>query len=331
MKSTANVIKTSARFIVSFGAIGIILYLFRDQLPTVFNHLSKANPFAFVLAVFTFLAGLISVAFRLQLVLKIHKADLSVTNLYYMNLVALFFNNILPSHAGGEMVKAYYIYKGSNQNVAAFGGVVIDRLFGLITMVLIGVAAIFLYDDALASPKILSSVMMLALFTAAFCFMLFNQKIVDFLCRLHIPLVPTALLDKLRDIYQAMHHYRGHKGIVLTCIFLTLIGQTSFVFTNYFLAKSLGVAIPLGFFFYFVPIIMVLGLAPSINGIGVREATYLFYLTGFTSSEMALALSLLTSFFMVFVGIIGGVLYAFKGGVPSMKEMIHHDSDSENK
>jgi uncharacterized membrane protein YbhN (UPF0104 family) len=58
-----------------------------------------------------------------------------------------------------------------------------------------------------------------------------------------------------------------------------------------------------------------MGGAPSVNGIGVREATFLFYLTEFTTSEKALALSLLTTFFMIFVGIIGGIIYAFKGGV----------------
>ena len=58
-----------------------------------------------------------------------------------------------------------------------------------------------------------------------------------------------------------------------------------------------------------------MGVAPSVNGIGVREATFLFYLTEFTTPEKALALSLLTTFFLIFVGIIGGIIYAFKGGI----------------
>jgi uncharacterized protein (TIRG00374 family) len=320
-------VQFTARFVISFGAIAVILYLFREQLPEVLSHLRRADLPLFGVAVILFLAGLISVAFRLQLVLQVHTAHLSVFQLYYMNLVALFFNNILPSHAGGDMVKAYYIYKGANNNVAAFGGVVIDRLFGLVTMVSIGVSAIFLFGDATSSPKILSSVLFLALVTIAICFVLFNKKIVDILCRLRVPFLPGAWLAKLREIYQAMHYYRDRRGIVAVCIALTLVGQVSFVFTNYFLARSLGMNIPLGFFFYFVPIILILGLTPSINGIGIREAMYLFYLTGFASSDQALALSLLTSFFMVFVGILGGVLYAFKGGLPAVREMIAQQDD----
>ena len=66
---------------------------------------------------------------------------------------------------------------------------------------------------------------------------------------------------------------------------------------------------------FFVPILLLMGVAPSVNGIGVREATFLFYLTEFTSSEKALALSLLTTFFMILVGIISGMIYAVKGGL----------------
>jgi uncharacterized protein (TIRG00374 family) len=322
-------IRSLGRFVVSFGAIAVIFYLFRAQLPQVISHLLRADLFSFAAAVIIFLFGLISTAFRLKMVLKVHTDELSVANLYYMNLVAMFFNNILPSHAGGEMVKAYYIYRGANNNVAAFGAVVIDRLFGLVTMVLIGLVAIFLFDQALSSPKILSSVLTIGAITFGLFVMLFNKGIVDVLCRLNIPLVPKGVLAKLRDVYQAMHYYREHKSIVVNGILLTLIGQVSFVFCNYFLARSLGMTIPLGFFFYFVPIIMVLGLAPSVNGIGVREATYLFYLTGFATSDMALALSLLTSFFMIFVGMIGGVLYAFKGGLPAMRDMLDQQDKPE--
>jgi uncharacterized membrane protein YbhN (UPF0104 family) len=118
----------------------------------------------------------------------------------------------------------------------------------------------------------------------------------------------------MREIYRAMYEYREHKGIITKCFVLTIIGQLSFILVNYLLATSLAIEIPPGFFFFFVPILLIMGVAPSVNGIGVREAIFLFYLTEFTSSEKALALSLLTTFFMIFIGILCGIVYAFKGG-----------------
>ena len=112
-----------------------------------------------------------------------------------------------------------------------------------------------------------------------------------------------------------MYEYREHKGIFGRCIALTLLGQTAYILANYLLARSLGIDIPLPFFFFFVPILLLMGVTPSVNGIGVREATFLFYLTEFTTSEKALALALLTTFFMILVGLISGVIYAFKGSL----------------
>jgi uncharacterized protein (TIRG00374 family) len=316
-------IKPVLRFVVSFGLIGIILYLFREQLPAVFQHLKSTNPFYFMAAVIVFFLGLIGVAFRLRFVVMAQQTELSPGLAYYVNLIALFFNNVLPSSVGGEMVKAYYLYKNANGKVSAFSAVIVDRLFGIVTMILISMSAVLFWGQAQSSPKILSSIIFLTLFIITFGVLVFNKKIADSLCQVHIPLVPGILLEKIRDIYKAIHDYRGHKRIVLRCVLLTLVGQGSYIIANYLLARSLSIDIPLGFFFFFVPIMLLIGVAPSVNGIGVREATFLFYLNEFTSPEKALALSLLSTFFLIFIGIIGGIIYAFKGGVPITEKNIN--------
>jgi len=308
-------VKPVLRFTVSFGLIGIILYLFREQLPAVFQHLKNANPFYFLAAVIVFFSGLIGVAYRLRMVVMAQQTELSAGFAYYVNLIALFFNNVLPSSIGGEMVKAYYLYKNSNGKISAFSAVIVDRLFGIVTMILISMSAILFWGQAQSSPKILSSILFLTLFIVTFGILVFNKKIADTLCQVHIPLVPGILLEKIREIYKAMHDYRGQKKIILRCVLLTLVGQGAYIIANYLLARSLSIDISLGFFFFFIPILLLIGVAPSVNGIGVREATFMFYLTEFTTPEKALALSLLSTFFMIVVGIIGGIIFAFRGGL----------------
>ena len=317
-----NTGKTVLRFVVSFGLMGIILYLFRSQLPTVYQYLKEVRLFYFITAVFVFFAGMIAVAFRLRFVIQVHGTKLSVAAAYYVNLIALFFNNVLPSSVGGEMMKAYYLYRNSKGHVSVFSAVVVDRLFGLITMLLISISTIFFFDSAQGSHKIMGSIVMLAATTITLAIFIFNKKIVDILCQVHIPLLPAIFIEKIREIYRAMYEYREHKGIFGNCIALTVVGQTSFIIANFLLARSLAIDIPLAFFFFFVPILLLMGVAPSVNGIGVREATFLFYLTEFTTSEKALALSLLTTFFMILVGMISGVIYAFKGGLSSEKQKV---------
>ncbi|MFC1837424.1 YbhN family protein [Thermodesulfobacteriota bacterium] len=310
------------RFIVSFGLMGGILYFFREQLPTVFQYLKSVQTEYFISAVLLFFTGLIGVAYRLRYVVQVHGTKISVATAYYVNLIALFFNNVLPSTIGGEMVKAYYLYKDSQGRVTVFSAVVIDRLFGLVTMLFISISSIFFIDIAQGSHKILGTIVMLGSATITLAVLIFNRKIVDGLCQLRIPFLPAVFLEKLREIYRAMYEYREHKGILGKCFALTILGQTSFIIVNFLLAKSLSIDIPLGFFFFFVPILLIMGAAPSVNGIGVREAIFLFYLTEFTSPEKALALSLLTTFFMIFVGILCGIIYALKGGVSSYAKRI---------
>ena len=316
MHQKRNFGKTVLRFVVSFGLMGFILYLFRAQLPTVFQYLQEVKPFYFIGAIIIFFAGMIAIALRLRSVIQVHDTKLSVATAYYVNLIALFFNNFLPSSVGGEMMKAYYLYKDSKGSVSVFSAVVVDRLFGLITMLLISISTIF-FQSAQGSHKIMGTIVMLSAATVALAIFIFNKKIVDTLCQIHIPLLPAIFIEKIKDIYRAMYEYREHKGIFARCIGLTVVGQMAYILVNYLLARSLAIDIPLPFFFFFVPILLLMGVAPSVNGIGVREATFLFYLTEFTTPEKALALSLLTTFFMIMVGIISGFIYAFKGGLSS--------------
>jgi len=316
---------TILRFVVSFSLMGTILYYFRDQLPTVFDYLKEIQLFYFVLALLVFFAGLLAVAFRLRFVVQVHGTKLSVSAAYYANLIALFFNNVLPSTIGGEMVKAYYLYKASKGSVTVFSAVFVDRMFGLVTMLLISISSVFFFDIAQGSHKIMGSIVLLSAATITLAVLIFNKKIVDGLCQLHIPLLPAIFLEKIREIYRAMYKYREHQAIFGNCLALTVIGQTSFILVHFLLATSLSIDIPIGFFFFFIPILLIMGVAPSVNGIGVREATFLFYLTEFTTSEKALALSLLATFFMIFVGILGGIIYAFKGGIGAGVERVTLD------
>jgi len=320
-----KILMTLIRFVISFSLMGTILYYFRAQLPTVFLYLKEAEPSYFVLAVFVFFTGLLAVAYRLRFVVQVHGTKLSVSAAYYANLIGLFFNNVLPSTIGGEMVKAYYLYKDSNGSVTVFSAVVVDRLFGLVTMLFISISSIFFLDIAQGSHKIMGTIVMLTAATITLAVFIFNKKIVDGLCQLHIPFLPAVFLEKIREVYRAMYIYREHKGILGNCIALTVLGQISFIVANFLLATSLSIDIPIGFFFFFVPVLLIMGVAPSVNGIGVREATFLFYLTEFTTPEKALALALLTTFFMIFVGILCGIIYAFKGGINSNIERISFD------
>ena len=75
-------------------------------------------------------------------------------------------------------------------------------------------------------------------------------------------------------------------------------------------------------FFLVVPIAAFASMLPSINGLGVREGAFVYFLRGIITPEKAFAISLLWLFQLFIVSFIGGFIYLFKGRfkIKSIKE-----------
>ncbi len=87
------------------------------------------------------------------------------------------------------------------------------------------------------------------------------------------------------------------------------------IFTDYFVARSLGFDIPLLYFFIFIPLITVISAVPlTFAGLGVREDSFagLFALAG-VPAEQAIAVSLASFSLVIVIAVFGAVLYAVHG------------------
>ena len=304
------------RFGISGGLIGLILYLYREQLPKVGAIIVNADPFWAIAAFVLFFANLVLVAFRLKWLFNLHGIAFSVGFSYYLNLIAFFFNNVLPSAVGGEAVKGYYAYKHSGKNVKSLSAIFVDRLVGLVTVSM--VAAIALGLLSLTAPErvsgaLFASILSLVGTTVLIGIVIANKRLVDFVTSLHIPFAPMALVSFVQEAYEATHYYCGFPRTLGRALALTVLVQVVYILLNYMLALSLGLTIPLSFFFLFIPLSLIFGVAPSVNGIGVREAAYIFFLQGYAGADEALSLSICTTALLVAAGLVGGVVYGVSG------------------
>jgi hypothetical protein len=82
------------------------------------------------------------------------------------------------------------------------------------------------------------------------------------------------------------------------------------------LGNAIGMTVPVGYYFLFVPLATVIGMLPiSLAGLGVREGAFVaLFVTAGASKEQALALSLVWFAVTVMVSLIGGVEYIRLGG-----------------
>ncbi|MBD3305619.1 hypothetical protein GF339_04500, partial [candidate division KSB3 bacterium] len=119
---------------------------------------------------------------------------------------------------------------------------------------------------------------------------------------------------KLKQIYDALCIYKRNRRVMLIAFLLALLLQINVIVHYYFIAYALELAVPLMYFFLIIPVVTVVLMVPIfINGIGGREAAYVFLLGvfGVTPSE-AIAFSWIAFGMILVQGIAGGIVYALR-------------------
>jgi uncharacterized protein (TIRG00374 family) len=270
--------------------------------------LREASPPHLAAAFVLYLVGIVVRAYRWQILLSALRIDISLARLTALYFVGTFFNNILPTGIGGDVVRVYELSKQSRRPIESVGTVLLDRATGLLVLFLIALIAL-LFSFQLITPNIVATIVILCLSSWAGLGLLLQR---DWLERWGLLRI-MARVKQLRELYESIYAC-GLKAIG-GALAISLIFNVLLIAVNYLIALSLGLEIPLWYFLLFIPLISFLLTLPiSLSGLGVREGgyVYLFAQAG-VSAPLALAMSLLFYALNVATGLIGGVLYAFEG------------------
>jgi len=254
--------------------------------------------------------------------------DLSATkkNIILHYFYGMFGNLFLPTSIGGDLLKAVGLCKNSTQKPRVIASILLDRLSGFASITIVAVLAFtfgysYINDNVLIIPIVLMGTVSLT-----FAAILFNEKIYSFGCRIfdRLPRFKKSLMTMHYDIAllkENQKYKEAYKAIFVSCV-----SQGIFAVSYYLTAKGLHQDIGIIYFLVFVPIICVISAFPSIGGLGVREvgAAYLFSRIG-VESGIAVSLTLINFFFMVMIGLVGGVLYVY---TLSTGRVQHYSSDA---
>jgi glycosyltransferase 2 family protein len=217
---------------------------------------------------------------------------------YYF--IGMYFNLLLPTSVGGDVVRAWYLDAGSGRRLAAFVAVFVDRFSGLV--VLLGLACIGVALSPLDLPRWIP----LFVWTAT-CSAVAGVALVPWLGR-HSQRVARRL-EKLRLALRALRAPR----LVLGSTLLSLGVQAGNVILVWLIGRAIGAEVPGGYYWIMVPMVSLLAMLPvSINGMGVREgATALFLAHLGVPDGTAKTLAMLWFAVFLAVSLLGGVVYLF--------------------
>ena len=107
-------------------------------------------------------------------------------------------------------------------------------------------------------------------------------------------------------------------------LLISFVFQTLFITIIIITALGFGIKIPLHYFFILVPLGDLLSILPlTLNGIGIREGCYVFFLhMGGADTSTSLAFALLCLVVVWGVSLIGGAVYLFGNFGPGVNVRI---------
>ena len=267
-------------------------------------------------------------SFRLRCVFKVQNIHMTFRECYHLGFVGLFYNLMLPSSVGGDVAKVVYAYKHSGKKIESATSILLDRLLGFVALIVMAGIGLICFSKE-AENTYINYAVYGACGVLVFLVAFFTSRRFARLFKGFARLIPKEKWKlQLAEVYHAIYGYRHHQGPVLAAILLSFVGQAVFITTNYWLSLSIGADINFWKFFILIPVVCIVSMAPSIGGLGVREAGVLYLFSRYLSPERALALTLLMDSVIYSFGIGSGIWNGFAGGLkerPLRNSLVPHD------
>lgn len=223
-----------------------------------------------------------------------------------------FFNVFGLGTVGGDLVRGLYLAGRSGRRVLALNTVVADRVSGLIVLLAIALVSLLVFREYDLPAVIYWTIV------AVSAALLAGWQLAPRLAPL--VLAPTNPMRRL--VEQDLAPYWNDGALVLRVAAVALVFHLAQIGVLMLLAAALGLELPWSYFFVFGPVVNVLSSLPiSIGGIGVREMSYVFFLTHVgLDHEPAVAFALLWFGLVLASGLVGGGVYLALGRMGQGRE-----------
>lgn len=245
-----------------------------------------------------------------QQLLRAQGHELPFLSLLRLYLVGVFFNNMLPTNVGGDVVRSYEVGKSISDPATGLATVFVERLTGLVVLVALAAIAVMANLDRIDDPVLTLAVAAACVGLVIITWVAFNPTMLELLIR-RSPDALARQLARLRKFQAALHRYRGQRRLFVNSFILSLIFNAGAILYMYVAVSAFHESVSLRGVLFVVPISMVLGMAPfAFNGVGLQEwACVLLFPRIGVSASGALSAMLLIRAITLITSAVGGLLY----------------------
>jgi uncharacterized membrane protein YbhN (UPF0104 family) len=225
--------------------------------------------------------------------------------------VASFFNTILPTTVGGDVVRGYDLIKATGQWKESLASILMDRLVGLIGLTALALVAWAALPTARDDPFLRAAFFGFCLVVLSTAGVLGSRRVLRAGLRPFARIGLGQLQIHAKQFQESLLSYRRQPKTLLKALGITLGLQAGAILMFGAVSQALRLPIPLGYLLLIVPIVAMVSQLPiSLNGWGIREgATILFLERIGIGPSQALSFSLIGAVIPLFGGMIGGILF----------------------
>ena len=260
-------------------------------------------------ALLLYLAGQVLSAFkwrRLALALGFEGSAARFVTHYF---IGMFFNAFGFGTIGGDLIRALYLAGSHGPRARALHTVVADRVSGLLVLLAVALAALLAFHQYELPAAIYWTVVALS------SSLLGGWRLLPWL--LPRLLSPQSRLRRL--VEDDLGPYWNDYHLLVSVGALSLAFHLSQIVVLMTLTRALGLAVPASYCFVFGPLVNVMAAIPvSLNGLGVREGGYVFFLSHIgIARNSAVAFALVWFAIVMLAGVAGGLVYLAYGPAPA--------------
>jgi uncharacterized membrane protein YbhN (UPF0104 family) len=304
---------TAAKIAVS--VVLLVLLFTRVDVARLWASARNASLPWLVAALFVYTLNVAASVWRWHLLLEAQDVRLPRRKLFGSFLVANFFNNFLPSNIGGDVIRIRDTASAAQSTTLAATVVLVDRGLGLMGLVLIAAMgatmAVSLHGQGVlpvwpsylwAGFVVAACVAVPAMYSPAGL-----GKVLSPLTLLH----PEWVGDKIRTLTETLSRFREKPSSLIGCFGGAVVVQALVVAFYLTVVNALNIPVKTADLAVIVPLSLIVQMLPvSVNGFGVREATFSFYFTRVgLPIESAVLLSLVAATLTMIHSLSGAAVY----------------------
>ena len=327
-------------FKLAVSATFLILVGLKTDWPSFLAMLGRISPLYFSLSLLASAVMIVSSCLKWQLMLQLQGARPGFPFLMRTYLIGYFFNVLLPSNIGGDVVRSYYAGQEVGDQYTAAVSVFLERFTGLVLLLLLCCVTPFFQPGLFSYLRVVIPAGIAVSLTILLLLVALNPGFLEFLASIvsrfgegararggegasglfgRGAASAAALAGKAvtrgekfsRKLRRAAGSFRAHGGALAGTVLLTVFFYVATWFNVLFAFRTFHIDVRMLDIISLLPLAMLISMLPvTLGGLGLVEGAYVFYfaLAG-VPTESGLIMGLFLRFKLLLSALAGLAMY----------------------